>query len=141
MAKCCARSWHESVGGATVELIPVFSSPSSPVANQMAARVVAATYKEMLQGFASDHADAEATVYTDNATAYETLPFDHDTVKHSLQEYVKGAMHTNGIKNLFVTDGAAFSTIACVNPTLTVMALARQASEDLADAGKRGELA
>ena len=54
----------------------------------MAARVVAATDKETLQGFASDHADSEATVYLDDATAYETLPPDHDTAKHSLQEYV-----------------------------------------------------
>jgi hypothetical protein len=140
MAKCCDRSWHESVGGATVALILVSSSPSSPVANQIAARVVAATYKETLQGFVSDHADAEATVYTDDATAYETLPFDHDTVKHSPQEYVKAEMHTNVIKNLFVTDGAAFVTIGCANPTLTMMALARLASKYLADAAKRGEL-
>ncbi len=45
------------------------------------------------------------------------------------------------IKNLFVTDGAAFVTIGCVNPTLTMMALARRASEYLVEAAKRGELA
>ena len=50
--------------------------------NQVAAKVVATTDKETLQGFVSDHADSAATVYTDDATAYETLPFDHDTVKH-----------------------------------------------------------
>lgn len=69
--------------------------------NQVAAKVVAATDKETLQGFVSEHADCEATVYTDDATAYETLPFDHDTVKHSLQEYVKGEVHTNGIESLW----------------------------------------
>ena len=67
----------------------------------MAAKVMAATDRQTLQGFVSDHADAEATVYTDDATAYETLPFDHDTVKHSLQEYVKGDVHTNGIESLW----------------------------------------
>ena len=45
------------------------------------------------------------------------------------------------VKNLFVTDGAAFVTTGCVNPTLTMMALARRASEHLVDAAKRGELA
>ena len=47
---------------------------------------------------------------------------------------------THDVKNLFVTDGAAFVTIGCVNPTLTMMALARRASEYLAEAAKRGEL-
>ena len=44
------------------------------------------------------------------------------------------------LKNLFVTDGAAFVTIGCVNPTLTMMALARRASEYLVDAARRGDL-
>jgi len=29
------------------------------------------------------------------------LPFDHDSVKHSLSEYVKGGVHTNGIESLW----------------------------------------
>ena len=44
------------------------------------------------------------------------------------------------VKNLFVTDGAAFVTNGCVNPTLTMMALALRASERLIDAAKRGDL-
>lgn len=28
-------------------------------------------------------------------------PFDHDTVKHSLSEYAKGEVHTNGIESLW----------------------------------------
>ena len=48
---------------------------------------------------------------------------------------------THDVKNLFVTDGAAFVTTGCVNPTLTMMALARRASEHLIDRAKRGELA
>lgn len=47
---------------------------------------------------------------------------------------------THDVKNLFVTDGAAFVTTGCVNPTLTMMALARRASEHLIDRAKRGEL-
>ena len=51
--------------------------------NQVAATVIQSTDADTLQGFVKDHADSEATVYTDDATAY-TLPFEHDTVKHSL---------------------------------------------------------
>ena len=68
---------------------------------QVAAQVVTSTDKETLQGFVKDHATKDATVYTDDASAYETLPFDHDSVKHSLKEYVKGDVHTNGIESLW----------------------------------------
>ena len=46
-------------------------------------------------------ADVQATVYTDDANAYDSLPFNHETVKHSLYEYVKGDVHTNGIESLW----------------------------------------
>ena len=68
---------------------------------QVAAKVVTSTDKETLQGFVKDHAAEGSTVYTDEARAYKTLPFDHDSVKHSLQEYVKGEVHTNGIESLW----------------------------------------
>ena len=67
----------------------------------MAAQVVHATNQETLQGFVGDHVAPGATVYTDEATAYESLPFTHATVKHSLSEYVKGDVHTNGIESLW----------------------------------------
>lgn len=44
------------------------------------------------------------------------------------------------VRNLFVTDGAAFVTTGCVNPTLTMMALARRAAEYLVEAAKRDDL-
>ena len=31
------------------------------------------------------------------------MPFDHDTVKHSLSEYLRGDVHTNGIESLWST--------------------------------------
>ena len=69
--------------------------------NQVAATVIQSTDADTLEGFVKDHADCGATVYTDDATAYETLPFEHDTVQHSLSEYVKGDGHTNGIESLW----------------------------------------
>ena len=68
--------------------------------NQVAAKVVASTNEETLQGFVSDHAASEATVYSDDVGAYETLPIDHDTVWYSLQEYVTGNVYSNGIESL-----------------------------------------
>ena len=68
---------------------------------RVAAKVVHATDQETLQGFVEDHAAPGATVYTDDATAYESLRFNHATVKHSLSEYVKGEIYTNGIESLW----------------------------------------
>ena len=65
----------------------------------VAARVVERTDGATLQGFVIDHTAPGATVYSDDSSA--CLPFDHDTVKHSLSEYVKGDVHTNGIESLW----------------------------------------
>ena len=32
---------------------------------------------------------------------YETLPFDHEAVKHSVAEYVRDQAHTNGIESFW----------------------------------------
>ena len=69
--------------------------------NEVAAKVVERTDAETLQSFIVDHADAFATVYTDDSSAYASLPFDHDTVKHSVGEYVKGQAHTNGVESFW----------------------------------------
>ncbi len=44
------------------------------------------------------------------------------------------------ISNLFVTDGAAWVTVACQNPTLTMMALTVRACDYLVDRFKHGEV-
>ena len=41
-----------------------------------------------------------ATVYTDEAKAYKGMP-NHEAVKHSAGEYVKGEAHTNGIESFW----------------------------------------
>lgn len=69
--------------------------------NHVSAKVVRSTDAETLQGFVKQHTDPSATVYTDEASAYASLPFNHDSVKHSLSEYVKGDVHTNGIESLW----------------------------------------
>ena len=42
------------------------------------------------------------------------------------------------VKNIFVTDGACFTSIGCQNPTLTMMAITARASDYIAEEFKRG---
>ena len=42
--------------------------------------------------------------------------------------------------NVFVTDGAVFTTQGCYEPTLTIMAISARAGEHIAQAFRRGEL-
>ncbi|HEU5335049.1 MAG TPA: GMC family oxidoreductase [Terriglobales bacterium] len=46
----------------------------------------------------------------------------------------------HGVRNLFVSDGAVFTTQGCYEPTLTIMAISARAGEYIADAARRGEL-
>lgn len=48
---------------------------------------------------------------------------------------------THEVKNLFVTDAAAFVSSTEKNPTLTILALAKRAADYIADQMRRGELA
>ncbi len=69
--------------------------------NKVRAKTVDKTDAETLQGFIVAHADAFATVYTDDVTAYCSLPFRHESVKHSVGEYVREQAHTNGIESFW----------------------------------------
>ena len=62
------------------------------------ARVVEATDKPTLQGLVVESTEPGATVYTDEAIAYEGMPHHHETIKHSASEYVRGRAHTNRIE-------------------------------------------
>ena len=58
--------------------------------NRVAAEVVESTDKDALQEFVTENTDPDATVYTDDASAYEGLPRNRESVKHSVGEYVRG---------------------------------------------------
>ena len=66
-----------------------------------AARVVESTDKATLQGFVLEHTAPDAMVYTDEASAYTGLPRAHETVKHSVAEYVRDQAHTNGTESFW----------------------------------------
>ena len=42
-----------------------------------------------------------ATIDRDAASAYEAIPFDRQTIKTPLSEYVRGNIHANGIESLW----------------------------------------
>ena len=67
----------------------------------MSAAVVGNTDAKTLQGFVGDHAAEGATIYTDDHGGYQGMPFEHETVKHSISEYVNGQAHTNGIESFW----------------------------------------
>lgn len=67
---------------------------------QVTAEVIAAVDAPTLRGFVADHADDEAMVYTDGASAYASLT-RHEAVHHSVGEYVRGKAHTNGVESFW----------------------------------------
>ena len=69
--------------------------------NRVSASVVGNTDAKTLQGFVGARAAKGATVYTDDHGGYQGMPFDHETVKHSISEYVNGMAHTNGIESFW----------------------------------------
>jgi choline dehydrogenase-like flavoprotein len=44
------------------------------------------------------------------------------------------------VPNLFVSDGAVFTTQSCYEPTLTIMAISARVGEHIAESFRRGEL-
>ena len=65
------------------------------------AKVIEHTDSETLHGFVAEHAATDAMIYTDDAKAYNGLPYDHESVRHSVGEFVNGMAHTNGIESFW----------------------------------------
>ena len=68
--------------------------------NRVAARVIEAADSPTLQGFVVEHTRPGSKVYTDEHRAYLGLP-NHETVKHSVSEYVNGQAHTNSVESFW----------------------------------------
>ncbi|MCY4109965.1 MAG: IS1595 family transposase [Chloroflexi bacterium] len=69
--------------------------------NRVSAAPVEATDAPTLQEFVRERTEPTATVYTDEARAYDGLPRLRQAVKHSVGEYVDGMAHTNGIESFW----------------------------------------
>ncbi len=70
---------------------------------RVSASVVPSTDRPTLQGFVGERAAEGATVYTDEHSAYQGMPYRHETVRHSVSEYVNGQAHTNGVESFWAT--------------------------------------
>ena len=70
--------------------------------NQVYATPIAYTDKSALQGFVGKTTEIGSVVYTDEAKAYEGMPYrSHWAVKHGAGEYVKHQATTNGIESFW----------------------------------------
>ena len=71
--------------------------------NEVIALPVTSTDATVLHHFIEDHVAPNAVVYTDEATVYSGLSkkYQHETVKHSVGEYVRLMASTNGIESFW----------------------------------------
>ena len=70
--------------------------------NKVSAVVVKNTDSHTLQAFIGDRVSLDAKVYTDDHGGYHGMPFEHESVRHSLGEYVmESGAHTNGIESFW----------------------------------------
>jgi len=65
------------------------------------AKVVPKTDKRILQGFVNKHLAEGAKLYTDESVAYKGIDRPHESVNHSVGEYVRKQVHTNGIESFW----------------------------------------
>ena len=71
--------------------------------NEVRARHVPATDYRNVPGFVAVNTKPGSKVYTDDAPIYDILEawYDHETVKHSVSEYVRGQVHTNEMESVW----------------------------------------
>ena len=69
--------------------------------NKVVAKPVPERTKEELHGFIGSNVSPKAKVYTDDHRSYIGLPYDHESVNHSVGEYVKEQAHTNGVESFW----------------------------------------
>ncbi|MDE0189812.1 MAG: IS1595 family transposase, partial [Gammaproteobacteria bacterium] len=88
-----------NVGGGTGGKVPVIGVKDRE-SNRVAARVIENTDKATVTEFVDSHAGPDATVYTDGASTYRGRE-KHESVRHSVGEFVRGMAHTNGMESFW----------------------------------------
>ena len=68
--------------------------------NSVKASVISNTDRGTLQGFVTELATPGTKIYTDEHSGYDGLE-NHESVRHSVKEYVKEQVHTNGIESFW----------------------------------------
>lgn len=67
------------------------------------AKAIENTDRGTLQSFVRSNTDKGAMVYTDDAAVYVGIDRYHESVKHSVKEFVRGQAHTNGMESFWAT--------------------------------------
>ncbi len=69
--------------------------------NKIIAKPVSDRTKEEIHGFIREAVSPESKVYSDDHKSYLGLPYDHESVNHSVGEYVRNQAHTNGVESFW----------------------------------------
>ena len=71
--------------------------------NRIVARHIRRTDAAHVAGFVAENVRVGAKVYTDEAAAYHALQpwYDHESVNHGINEFVRGMAHTNGVESFW----------------------------------------
>ena len=69
--------------------------------NKVIAKPVSERSKEEIHGLIGENVSPGAKVYTDDHRSYIGLPYDHESINHSVGEYVREQAHTNGIESFW----------------------------------------
>ena len=86
-------------GGVVDNKVAVAGIKDRPT-NRVRARVVPDVTGETLRGFIADRTARGVTLYSDESGAYKGLA-NHESVKHSVGQYVSGMAHTNGMESFW----------------------------------------
>ncbi len=69
--------------------------------NAVKAEVIRTVDAKTLQGFVEDNTTEDAKVFTDELRSYKGVKREHESVNHSIEEYVNGMVHTQGIESFW----------------------------------------
>ena len=93
------RSKRLNAGRGTVGKVPV-AGVKDRQSGEVKAEVIPDTTRPTLHNFVMDNIQPGTMVYTDESLAYKRLP-NHETVTHSVGQYVDGQAHTNGMESFW----------------------------------------
>ena len=93
------ESCKQNAGRGPVGKTPVIGAKDRAT-GKVTAQPIEHTNKPTLQTFVESTTKEGAKVYTDEHPGYSDLP-NHETVKHSVKEFVHGQAHTNGVESFW----------------------------------------